>query len=193
MTKWDKFFEEKIKLVAQKQQVLDAGGGLPFQKQMAKYRDLFKGVEYVVLDKNIESDEGVVKGDIHNIPFQDGYFGAFVCKSVLEHVEDPVKAVSELYRVLEKGGLGLVYVPFLFPYHAEKGVYKDYWRFSEDGVRYLFRGFSEIETKKVRGFFETLVYFVPYLRKILIWPARLFDYLLPSKNQTSGFVIFVKK
>lgn len=192
MTKWDKFFDEKIHLLSQGKRVLDAGGGRPFQKQMAKYRDLFKESEYIVLDKNLET-EGVIKGDIQDMPFKDDYFDGFICKSVLEHVENPFKAVSELKRVLKDGGLGLVYVPFLFPYHAEKGVYKDFWRFSEDGVRYLFKEFSHIEVEKVRGFFETLVYFMPYLRKILIWPARILDYLLPSKNQTSGFVIFVKK
>lgn len=192
MTKWDKFFDDKIKLVAKEDRVLDAGGGLPFQKHLFKYKDLFKNSEYIVLDKNI-SNESVVQGDIENMPFQNESFGAFICKSVLEHVENPQKAVNELYRILKKEGKGLIYVPFLFPYHAEKGVYKDYWRFSEDGVRYLFRSFSFIEIEKVRGFFETTAYFLPYLRKILIYPARLLDKILSSKNQTSGFVIFVVK
>ncbi|MBU1159561.1 class I SAM-dependent methyltransferase [Patescibacteria group bacterium] len=193
MTKWDKFFDEKIRLIAKGRRILDAGGGKPFQKQLSKYRGLFRDSEYIVLDKNASPEKGVIAGDIQQMPFPDGDFDAFICKSVLEHIENPQKAVSELCRVLKRGGNGLIYVPFIFPYHAEKGVYKDYWRFSEDGVRYLFREFSHIETEKVRGFFETLAYFIPYLRKILIWPARFLDYLLPSKNQTSGFVIYVKK
>jgi len=193
MTKWDKFFDEKIRFIAKGRRILDAGGGRPFQKHLSKYRGLFQDSEYIVLDKNARPEKGVFVGDIQQMPFPDEDFDAFICKSVLEHVENPQKAVSELYRVLKKGGEGLIYVPFIFPYHAEKGVYKDYWRFSEDGVRYLFRDFSHIETEKVRGFFETLAYFIPYLRKILIWPARFLDYFLPSKNQTSGFVIFVKK
>ncbi len=192
MTKWDKFFDEKIRLIARRKRVLDAGGGLPFQKQMSQYRDLFSNSEYVVLDKHIEA-EGVVRGDIHNLPFPNESFDAFICKSVLEHVEDPPRAINELRRVLKKGGLGFVYVPFLFPYHAEKGVYKDFWRFSGDGVRHLFRQFSHLELEKVRGFFETLAYFIPFFRKILIWPGRLLDYFLPSRNQVSGFVIFVIK
>ncbi len=194
MTKWDKFGDEKIRMIAEKKgRVLDAGGGEPFQKQLSKYRHLFKNSEYIVLDKNIKAKNGVVVGDIHNMPFPDENFDAFICKSVLEHVEDPKKAIAELYRTLKKGGMGFIYVPFFFPYHAEKGIYKDYWRFSEDGARYLFREFAHIEIEKVRGFFETLAYFIPYLRKILIWPSRLLDYILPSKNQTSGFIIFVTK
>jgi len=32
MTEWDKFFDEKIKLIAKSKVILDAGGGGPFQK-----------------------------------------------------------------------------------------------------------------------------------------------------------------
>ncbi|MCF7835743.1 MAG: class I SAM-dependent methyltransferase [Candidatus Marinimicrobia bacterium] len=193
--KWDKFFDEKIKILARGERILDAGGGRPFNKQLAKYQSLFKGKEVVVTDKNVEPEykDSVIEADIHELPFEDESFDGFICKSVLEHVEDPVKAVSELYRVLKTGGCGLVYVPFLFPYHAEKGVYKDFWRFSEDGVRYLFRNFSSIEIEKVRGFFETVIYFIPFFRKILIWPARLLDKFFSSKNQVSGFTFFVRK
>ncbi len=191
-TKWDKFFDEKVRLLAEKKKILDAGGGNPFQKHMAKYKELFKNSEVVVLDKHMEG-EGVVKGDIHELPFVDASFDAFICKSVLEHVEDPVKAVSELNRVLKKGGLGYVYVPFLFPYHADKGVYQDFWRFTEDGVRYLFRGFSKIEIQRVRGFLETVLYFLPYIGKFLAVPARFVDSVVPNKNQTSGFNIFLVK
>jgi len=193
MTTWDRFFDEKIKLIAEGKFILDAGGGRPFQKHMAKYKELFKDADYVVLDKNGKPDGGVVLGDIHNLPFDDEYFDGIICKSVLEHVESPEKAVSEIYRVLKKGGAVLVYVPFIFPYHAEKGFYKDYWRFTGDGVEYLFRNFSKIEVEKVRGFFETLAVFIPYFRKILIPLGRVADRFFPNKNQTSGFNAFVIK
>ena len=32
MTEWDKFFDEKIKLIAKSKVILDAGGGCPFKK-----------------------------------------------------------------------------------------------------------------------------------------------------------------
>ena len=193
MTEWDKFFDEKIKLIAKGNMILDAGGGKPFQKHMAKYKGLFKDAEYVVLDKNGEAKNGIVVGDIHALPFKEERFDGIVCKSVLEHIESPGKAVSEIHRVLKKGGMALVYVPFIFPYHAEKGLYKDYWRFTEDGVIYLFRNFSKIEIEKVRGFFETLAVFISYFRKILIPIGRAADRFFPSRNQTSGFNVFVVK
>ena len=142
MTSWDKFFDEKIREIAKERRILDAGGGEPFSKELSKYRVLFKGSDYIVFDINAAPAPGVIKGDIHNLPFADGSFDAFICKSVLEHVENPGQVARELSRVLKKGGKGFLYVPFLFPYHAEKGFYKDYWRFSEDGVRELLKNFS---------------------------------------------------
>ena len=193
MTSWDKFFDEKIKELAKCRRILDAGGNEPFAKELSKYQGLFERSEYIVFDINAAPAPGVVKGDVHNLPFENESFDAFICKSVLEHVQSPQKVVDELFRVLKKGGKGFLYVPFLFPYHAEKGFYKDYWRFSEDGVRELLKEFLKIEVQKVRGFFETLLHFLPYLRSILIWPARLLDRFFPSKNQTSGWHVFVVK
>lgn len=193
MTKWDKFFDEKIKLIAKGKVILDAGGGKPFQKHMAPYKELFSNSRYISLDKNGSPDDGIVVGDIHQLPFADEFFDAVICKSALEHVENPQMAVNEIRRVLKKGGQALFYVPFIFPYHAEKGFYKDYWRFTEDGLRYLLKDFSKIEIQQVRGFFETLAVFIPYFRKILIPIGRVMDKFFPSKNQTAGFNAFAVK
>lgn len=193
MTKWDKFFDEKIRLIAKGRVILDAGGGKPFQKHMASYKELFSNSRYVSLDKNGSPDDGIVIGDIHQLPFADEFFDAVICKSALEHVENPQLAVKEIRRVLKKGGQALFYVPFIFPYHAEKGFYKDYWRFTEDGLRHLLKDFSKIEIQQVRGFFETLAVFIPYLRRIFISIGRVMDKFFPSKNQTAGFNAFAIK
>ena len=193
MTPWDTFFDQKIRIIAKQKRILDAGGGQPFKKHLAPYKELFKDTEYVVLDPNTFTAPNAVVGDIHKMPFPDASFDAVICKSVLEHVENPVAAVRELYRVLRPGGVGLIYVPFLFPYHAEPGFYKDFWRFTEDGIRWILRDFSKIELVKVRGLFGTVAHMVPIARFWLKWPAYLLDILLPARNQTSGFTVFVTK
>src|SRR5689334_9009517 len=38
--------------------------------------------------------------DVHDMPFESESFDFVVCAAVLEHVEYPVKAIAELYRVL---------------------------------------------------------------------------------------------
>lgn len=41
----------------------------------------------------------VRKGDIYNIPFKDNSFDLVICCEVLEHLEQPEKALAELERV----------------------------------------------------------------------------------------------
>lgn len=52
-----------------------------------------------------------VKADILALPFQDEQFDVVICNHVLEHIEDDRKAMSELYRVMRKGGWGILQVP----------------------------------------------------------------------------------
>ena len=54
---------------------------------------------------------------------------------MLEHVPEPQLAVKEMHRVLRKGGKIFAYVPFLHGCHGVQN-YKDYYRFTRDGVEY---------------------------------------------------------
>ena len=65
-----------------------------------------------------------------------------LCLSVLEHLEEPARAVKEMHRVLKPEGKILVSVPFMFPIHDAPG---DYWRFTKFGLKYLFSNGWEIE------------------------------------------------
>ncbi len=63
------------------------------------------------LTADIESPLAKIKMDIHNIPFENDVFDVVICNHVMEHVDDYVKATSELYRVLKPGGWGLIQSP----------------------------------------------------------------------------------
>lgn len=52
--------------------------------------------------------------DITNIPSDSNSYDAIICIHVLEHVEDDLKAIDELYRVLKPGGWALISVPIDF-------------------------------------------------------------------------------
>ena len=192
MTSWNKFFEEKINEIAKEKTVLDIGGGFRFQKGLDKYKDLFKDVNYKTLDIYSKYQPDII-GDIHNLSMNNESIDAIICKAVLEHVYDPQKAVNEMYRVLKKQGKCLVYVPFLYPYHGEKDGYKDYYRYTQDGIRYLFRKFSSIEICPVRGNLETVINLTPlrYLR-IFNFLARFLDRFFSNK-QNSGYNVFLIK
>jgi predicted SAM-dependent methyltransferase len=45
--------------------------------------------------------------------YNDESFDIFICSHVLEHVDDDLAGMKELYRVLKKGGWGIAMVPIL--------------------------------------------------------------------------------
>ncbi|MCE9635151.1 MAG: class I SAM-dependent methyltransferase [Planctomycetes bacterium] len=51
----------------------------------------------------------------HGLPFRDAAFDVVVCEQVIEHLDDPAAALSEMARVLRPGGLLVVGVPTFPP------------------------------------------------------------------------------
>ena len=84
---------------------------------------------------------GVV-GDALALPFADDSMDAALSLAVLEHVGDPGQSVAEMRRVLKPNGLVYCEVPFLQAYHAAP---HDYTRFTDSGIRRLFRDFDEVD------------------------------------------------
>lgn len=68
---------------------------------------------YITAD--LESPLAKVKMDVHDIPFNDNTFDVAMCNHVMEHVENDIKAMSEIYRVLKPGGWAIIQVPFFSP------------------------------------------------------------------------------
>lgn len=68
-------------------------------------------------------------------------FDVIVCTEVLEHTLQPFDAVAEIERMLAPEGLVFVSTPFNFRIH---GPLPDCWRFTEHGLRQLFRRFDII-------------------------------------------------
>lgn len=189
------FFDQKISLIAKESKiVLDVGGGKKFAKGMKEYEDLFTNIDFKTLD-NVAEYQPDILGDIMNIPISNEAVDAVICKAVLEHVTDPFKASAEIYRILKPGGKCLGYVPFLYPFHAEKGKYGDYWRYTHEGIANLFKQFSKVEIVSVRGSLETMIYLLPikFLRKGLSPLARLVDKIFKTYNQPSGYNFYLEK
>jgi len=111
--------------------LLDVGGGA------SPYYDLFiKHIEeFVVLD----FENSLPKNEIRNIiqkigsaefiPFSDEKFDIVLCNQVLEHVYDDKKAISEISRILRKGGFFIGSVPHISPIHLEPYDYRRYTLF----------------------------------------------------------------
>lgn len=196
-TNTKQFIDEKIALIAKRKLIVDVGGGERFTKWLGEYKDLFKDCDYKTFDYDDSTGADIV-GDIHKMPIQDASVDAVICSSVLEHVANPILATQEIYRILKSGGEAFFYVPSIYPYHARKGHYPDYWRIFDDTIHLLFKDFSQVEFVKRGGYFRALLFFLPlqYRLRFVINPlADFLDWLFKTqkRNTTSGYFIYVLK
>ena len=65
--------------------------------------------DYTTTDLN--SPLADVVSDICDLPFQDNKYDLILCNHVFEHILNDLKAMTELYRVLKKGGTLIAQVP----------------------------------------------------------------------------------
>jgi SAM-dependent methyltransferase len=149
--------------------VADLGCGLK------PYRNYFENSKYIGLDFPSTSvarlsNEADIYGDLAQLPFCDNCLDGVLCTQVLEHVQDPMKAILEIKRVLKPDGILLLSVPFFYPLHDEP---HDYFRFSKNGLRTMLSR-AELEVLEITpqgGFFplagELLnLYFIHKLSKL---------------------------
>ena len=80
----------------------------PEQEFLRKFKKM-KNLDYISAD--LFSPIVDVKADILDLPFENESFDIIFCNHVLEHIEDDRKAMSEIFRVMKKGGWGIVQVP----------------------------------------------------------------------------------
>ncbi len=110
--------------------VLDVGCGFkPYEPLFAPY-----AVRYVGIDSGEHASPDVV-GSAEDIPVADGSFDLVLCSQVLEHVDDPARAVAELYRVTAAGGRVLASTHGVQVYHPSP---QDLWRWTHAGLARLF-------------------------------------------------------
>lgn len=107
-------------------------------------KEFFKNSKIKTLDINSESNSDFICDLCNNNSdiIYDNMFDVVFCTEVLEHVSNPFNAVSELFRMTKKNGVVVVSTPFNFRIH---GPLPDNWRFTEHGLRELFKNFSSLK------------------------------------------------
>jgi len=198
MTRGEEFAREKLREVfGGGRLIIDIGGGLRLDQsrnnrkggEWSWIKPLLNDVDYKVLDKVRDYNPDIV-GDVHKLPLEDKSVDAFVAMCILTHVEEPQQAMREMYRCLKPGGYIFLFLPFLFYYHPMSDYYKDFYRFTQDGIEYVMKDFSKVELQSVRGPIATLTNLIPIFSKRtgwLDWLDRLFK---PNSRQVSGYYVF---
>lgn len=92
----------------------------PEQEFLRRFRKM-KNLDYTSAD--LFSPIVDVKADILDLPFEDESYDVIFCNHVLEHIVDDRKAMSELYRVMKKGGWGIFQVPMK---NSLENTYEDF-------------------------------------------------------------------
>lgn len=68
-----------------------------------------QNLDYISAD--IESPLAKIKMDVHEIPFPPNTFDVVFCNHVMEHVENDIQALKEIYRVMKPGGWAIIQSP----------------------------------------------------------------------------------
>lgn len=98
----------KTTLLEQRPKLLHAA---PEVALMRKLKELYKDSKQNYVTADLESPLADMHFDIQQIPLTDGSFDAVICNHIMEHVEDDLKAMRELCRVLRPGGWGIILSP----------------------------------------------------------------------------------
>ncbi len=169
--------------------VVNMGSGVEaFYKKLFK---IFKGIVRIGIPHNGDVN---IYGDAMALPVKSGSVDLFISSSVIEHLPNPEKAVSELFRTLKPGGLVYAEIPFIGAYHMTP---YDYQRYTISGIEALFNrhGFILVEKGICSGpvnagvllFQHAIVEAIPWgplqyvFRLILTWilhPIKYIDLLL---------------
>jgi 2-polyprenyl-3-methyl-5-hydroxy-6-metoxy-1,4-benzoquinol methylase len=128
--KWEKKInnretEKRIKVIfdqllngvdLKNKKVLEVGCGLGFfSKKMYRKGALITGIDVgeklvKITSKKIPGGKFLV-GSALDIPFRKNEFDIILCTEVIEHTEDPKRAISELFRVTKQGGIIIITTP----------------------------------------------------------------------------------
>ncbi len=144
--------------------------------------------EFVTIDKfesqvDLSAHPNVTfrQANVPPLPFEDESFDCVISFQVIEHIKDDAKFVSEVCRVLKKGGLFIVSTP-----NIKMSLTRNPWHIREyTAVQFaelLGASFSSVETLGVVGNEKVMKYYEKNregVRRFTRWDVFNFQYLLP--------------
>lgn len=121
-----------MKALVRQLPVVNAGTALDLGSSVSPYRKLIEAAGYTMLTLDLTLEHGAdVLGSAEHTGLGEEAFDLVLCTQVLEHCDDPWKAMAEIRRVLRPGGHAIVTVPHVWFYHPQP---HDNWRFTQEGI-----------------------------------------------------------
>jgi SAM-dependent methyltransferase len=125
-------FIKSIPMANNQELLLDAGAGDQNKKALLVSKSYF----YESCDfEDIFESNSLIKQtyvcSVEKLVMEDQRYDVVFSCQVLEHLQNPELAISEMGRVLKKGGKLYLSTNFLYPRHGKP---YDYFRFTEDGL-----------------------------------------------------------
>jgi SAM-dependent methyltransferase len=117
-----------------------------------------------------------VVGDAYSLPYTDDSIDAVYCEAVLEHLEYPEQAVTEMFRTLRANGQVFAATPFLQMFHPYPNHYQN---FTLEGHQKLFEhaGFRVLSSGVCVGPTFALSDLIIHYTKLVV-PTRILNRLL---------------
>lgn len=174
--------------------ILDAGCGIGW---FGKFKP--EGVEVRGIDLHKEQVKMANKyeiarvGNIEKLPYANDTFDAIFCYHVLEHVENPKKAVKEFSRVLSTNGIIIAEVPSKWdpnllkdPTHKQSFTKETFSEiFKHNNFEILSEYYCALEIKKIKN---------KYIYMLLGWIGKIIAKLIKSRRRAIRIIaIKVKK
>lgn len=78
---------------------------------MRKFKKMYASTPDRYVTADLESPLADMHFDVQHIPLEAESFDAIICNHIMEHVEDDGKALRELYRIMRRGGWGVILSP----------------------------------------------------------------------------------
>ncbi len=78
---------------------------------MRKFKELYASKPQSYITADLESPLADMHFDIQSIPMEENSVDIIICNHILEHVESDSKALSEMYRIMRSGGMGVMLAP----------------------------------------------------------------------------------
>lgn len=118
------------------------------------------GVEYARRELGLEN---VRRGTVQEAGYPAASFSLVTLVHVVEHLDDPVPVLREVFRILEPGGLVYVELPCSERDPSDYYIDDHFWFYSPDSLRRLLScvGFRDVRVGE--GTFEPSLHNVPFL------------------------------